>query len=102
VNIAVPPPRLARKFPVDRQPSFPVPVGDQPAFHHPATVPPPRWVRCPVDHQLHLLAPAGVIAAGIKGHGHALCGRLIPADGLTIDGPSGSLCISCLAAGTAS
>jgi hypothetical protein len=61
-----------------------------------------RWVRCPVDQQLHLLAPDGVATTGIQGPAEALCGCRIPVEGLTLKGQSGSLCVSCLAAGTTS
>jgi hypothetical protein len=61
-----------------------------------------RWVRCPVDEQLHLLGPAAVLKAVAWGYAHALCGRLIIAEDLTLRGSSGAPCGSCLATGTAS
>jgi hypothetical protein len=61
-----------------------------------------RWARYPVDQQLHLLAPAGITTAGTQDHAKALCGRRIPVEGLTLKAESGSLCVSCLATGTAS
>lgn len=91
----VPSPWFAR--PAGRVSSSPAPRG-QP---DPPATGPPRWVFCPVDGQLHLMAPVVVTTAAREGHGSALCGRLISADGLTLNGRSGPLCISCLAVGTA-
>lgn len=54
---------------------------------------PPRWTRCSVDQQLHLVASAG------EGETFAVCGRRIVAEGLTLSGESRGLCVSCLAAG---
>jgi hypothetical protein len=51
----------------------------------------PRWARCPVDRQLHLLAPAQVKAAGVQG----------PRAGLTINGAPVAGGMNCLTAGTA-
>ena len=62
----------------------------------------PRWARCPVDEQLHLLAPADVQTAGVEGYAYARCGRLLIAEGLTLSGQSMGLCMDCLAAGTTS
>jgi hypothetical protein len=93
VNIQIPPPVFTRGFPAGRRSSCPEPPAPPP-------VAAARWARCTVDEQLHLLAPADVTAAGTEGHAHALCVRRVPAEGLTLNGPAGSLCISCLAAGT--
>jgi hypothetical protein len=61
-----------------------------------------RWVQCPVDQQLHLLAPDGVATTGIQSPARTLCRRHIPVKGLTLKEQSGSLCVSCLATRTAS
>lgn len=61
-----------------------------------------RWVRCPVDQHLRLLPPDEAEAAGIKGHGRAECGRLIPRPGLTIDQPPAGFCVTFVAVGTGS
>ncbi len=56
-----------------------------------------RWARCPDEGRLHLLEPADVAAATTQGHAQAVCGRRIPADGLTITSDlSGALCMSCV------
>lgn len=81
-----------------------MPVGNgHDAGGYSATVGLPRWARCPVDRQLHLLAPVeAAAAAGTEGHGRAGCGRLIPAAGLTIEGrPSAGFCAACLTVGVA-
>jgi hypothetical protein len=89
------PPRFARKAPAGRWCAPESVPGGQPVSdpaelpdegHHVAGDPPgpvlvPRWARCPTDRHLHLLAPAQAQAAGIKGHGRAGCGRLIPPRG---------------------
>ncbi|MGH3883833.1 MAG: hypothetical protein ACRDSG_05835 [Pseudonocardiaceae bacterium] len=55
-----------------------------------------RWTRCPEDGGLHLLQPAQIRLAA-AGDARALCGRRIPADGLTIThGPVGALCMACV------
>ncbi len=62
----------------------------------------PRWARCPVDQHLHLLPAGEVAAAGGEGHGRAACGRMIPAAGLTIEGPAEEgFCVGCVAVETA-
>lgn len=59
---------------------------------------PPRWAHCADDGRRHLLAPTEVAFAISVGHGEALCGRFLPAAGLTLaHGSSGALCIACLA-----
>lgn len=97
--IQAPPPRFPHKFPAGRRSSAPVesPGGQPDPMRVPA-----RWARCPVDQRLHLLAPLAIAAAALVGHGHALCGRRIPAAGLVLSGVSAPPCLSCLAAGTGS
>lgn len=73
------------------------PVPDPPtdADAHPAR---PRWAHCPEDEHLHLLtADQAQTAGGDRGHGHALCGQVIPAAGLTLVATSAGLCLRCLA-----
>ena len=53
-----------------------------------------------MDQQLHLLASAQAEAARTGDHGRAACGRLIPANGLTLTGPSAGMCVSCIAEAT--
>lgn len=51
-----------------------------------------RWARCPDEGRLHLLAPGDVRRATADGHARAVCGRPVPAAGLTIaNGPSMAL-----------
>ena len=100
----VPPPLFASPlcFPMSATSSQPDPYPA--ATIPPLTVPPaapPRRARL-VDRQLPLLAPADVTATDTEGHAFTLCGRGIPADGLTLNGPSGSLCLSRLAIGIGS
>ena len=60
---------------------------------------PLRWAHCPNDGWLHLLWPAEVVGAPTTGHAHALCGRLLPVEGLTLaHGSVGALCLTCLTA----
>lgn len=59
----------------------------------------PRWACCPVEGQLHLLAPVAVAVALSVGQAHALWGRYIPAAGLTLRAP-GVVCVYCLAVGS--
>jgi hypothetical protein len=61
-----------------------------------------RRARPPDDRLLHLLAPDGVATTGIQSPARTLCRRHIPVEGLTLKEQSGSLCVSCLAARTAS
>jgi len=103
----VPEPQFPRKAPAGRQSNRPDPIpGGQPdSTGVPATTPAPvaaRWTRCPIDGQLHLLAPMDVpTAAGGQVDAYALCGRRICAGKPTLRGPSQGLCMSCLAAGSA-
>ena len=56
-----------------------------------------RWVRCPDDGRLHLLAPVEVVVAATGGQAEVLCGRVLPAQGLPrADGPSGAVCMACV------
>jgi hypothetical protein len=57
---------------------------------------PLRWARCPHDGYRHLLWPAEVVGAPTTGHAHALCGHLLPAEGLNHS--VGALCLTCLTA----
>jgi hypothetical protein len=58
-----------------------------------------RWARCPDHDQLHLLHPADVTIATVRGYTRALCGQQIVADGLTINTiASGALCMACVVA----
>ncbi|MGH3548910.1 MAG: hypothetical protein ACRDQU_12530 [Pseudonocardiaceae bacterium] len=98
------------KFPAGRRSSTPDSPGGQPdpstdvslsagsghqvGSYPPATV---RWAWCPVDARLHLLAPLNVARAALLGHGFALCGRRIPALGLTHGVASGGPCVACVA-----
>lgn len=60
---------------------------------------PLRWARCPDDGRLHLLQPADVVVAATGLRAEALCGRLLPTEGLTLGhGWAGALCTGCLAA----
>lgn len=59
----------------------------------------PRWARCPVQGEVHLLAPVAVDVALSAGQAHALCGRSIAAAGLTLRAP-GVVCVYCLAVGS--
>jgi hypothetical protein len=67
-------------------------------------LPAPRWGRCLADQQLHLLAPTGVVEAEVTGCSFSLCGCLIFVEGLmlSVSRVPGSLCASCLDAGTSS
>jgi hypothetical protein len=102
----VPAPQFPHKTPAGHRSSAPVPApGGQP---DPTVCPTPasaaavpRWARCPVDQQPHLLDPAGVREVVALGSAQSLCGRLIFAQGLTLTGRCGAPCVSCLAAGTA-
>lgn len=69
-----------------------------------SALPAPRWGHCPADGQLHLLGPTSVLEATVMGCAHALCGQVLFAAGLTLSVSTapGSLCVRCLAAGTAS
>ncbi len=92
----VPAPVFARKTPAGRQ------LSDAPESApggQPVPAPASRWACCPVDQYLHLLPPDEAEAAGIKGHGRAGCGRLIPRAGLTIDQPPAGFCVACVAVG---
>jgi hypothetical protein len=99
-----PAPRFAHQIPAGRwssgNPDLPVPDG-QPGPAPAARAARPRWARCPVDQQLHLMTPAGVQMAAAAGYGFALCGRRLAAAALTLRGESEGLCLSCVAAGTA-
>ncbi|MDQ3904922.1 MAG: hypothetical protein M3300_05620 [Actinomycetota bacterium] len=58
-----------------------------------------RWARCPDQGQLHLLHPADVTLARVRGYARALCGQQIIAEGLTINSiASGALCMGCVVA----
>ncbi len=62
---------------------------------------PLRWARCPDDGLLHLLQPADVVVATTTtttaGHAQTLCGRPLPAEGLTLTHcSSGALCMTCI------
>lgn len=62
-----------------------------------SSVGPLRWARCP-DGRLHLLQPADVVVAATGGQAEALCGRSLPAEGLTLThGSAEALCLTCLA-----
>lgn len=62
-----------------------------------SSVGPLRWARCP-DGRLHLLHPADAVVAATGGQAEALCGRSLPAEGLTLThGCAGALCMTCLA-----
>jgi hypothetical protein len=105
--LRIPEPQFPTKTPAGRQPSPPtpvrVPVG-QPDRSEQAGRPGVdqlRWARCPDDGRLHLLQPAGVDLAAASGHGQAVCGHRVPAQGLTINGvPSGALCMACVIGAT--
>ncbi|MGH4008136.1 MAG: hypothetical protein ACRDTH_08275 [Pseudonocardiaceae bacterium] len=56
-----------------------------------------RWARCPDDGRLHLLVPVEVVVAATGGQAEALCGRALPAEGLTLaSGSSGPVCTACV------
>jgi hypothetical protein len=58
---------------------------------------PLRWARCP-DGRLRLLQPADVVVAFTGGQAEALCGRSLPAEGLTLThGSAVALRLACLA-----
>jgi hypothetical protein len=58
-----------------------------------------RWARCPDHDQLHLLHPADVTIATVRGYARALCGQQVAADGLTINSIAyGALCMACVVA----
>lgn len=58
-----------------------------------------RWARCPDHGQLHLLHPADVTLARVRGYARALCGQQIIAEGLTINSiATGALCMGCVVA----
>lgn len=101
-DLRVPDPLFATKIPAGRRSSCPAPLppGGQPdpnASTAESDVRPLRWVRCPDEGRLHLLAPAEVLRATGRGHARALCGRSVPATGLTItDDSSGALCMACV------
>ncbi len=91
------------KTPAGRRSSSPAPLpapGGQPDPSYQAgksSVGQLRWAHCPNDRRLHLLQPTDVIAA-TEGHAEALCGRALPAEGLTLThGSSGALCLTCIA-----
>ncbi len=96
---AVLPPVFARSMPADR--SRPVPPGrpdPRPPTAAVALGAQARWVACPPDRQLHLVRPDGVLMLEVvtATDAHALCGRLVCAEGLTLSGPSAGMCVSCL------
>ncbi len=105
--LRVPDPQFPTKTPAGRRsstPALPPAPGGQPD-PNPQTgnssVGPLRWARCPEQGLLHLLRSADVIVAANQGHARAVCGRPIPAEGLTItSGPSGALCIACVMGAT--
>jgi hypothetical protein len=58
-----------------------------------------RWARCPDHDQLHLLHPADVTIATVRGYTRALCGQQVMADGLMINNiATGALCMACVVA----
>jgi hypothetical protein len=101
--LRVPDPQFPLKTPAGRRSSTPVPPsapGGQPV---PTPGPgvsgagPLRWARRPDEGRLRLLAPADVAVAAAGGHARALCGRWLPAEGLTLTGAAGALCLACVA-----
>lgn len=106
-GLQVPDPQFPTKIPAGRRsstPTLPPAPGGQ-SDPNPQTgnssVGPPRWARCLEQGRLHLLRSADVIAATNQGHGRAVCGRPIPAEGLIItSGPSGALCMDCVLGAT--
>ncbi len=101
-GLRVPDPLFATKIAAGRQSSCPVPLapGGQPdpnASRGASDVRPLRWAHCPDEGRLHLLAPDEVLRATGRGHAQALCGRSVPARGLTLtDNSSGALCLACV------
>ncbi|MEO7196092.1 MAG: hypothetical protein ABIZ05_14985 [Pseudonocardiaceae bacterium] len=105
----VPDPLFATKIPAGRRLSCPVALPPAPAPGAPGGQSDTRcsgwwsevrqrlrWARCPEDGRLHLLQPA-VLPRAAGEHARALCGRRVPADGLTvISGLSWALCITCV------
>ena len=93
---------FATTIPAGRQSSCLAPLvpGDQPdpcPTTAESDVRPLGWARCPDEARLHLLAPAEVLRATGRGHARSLCGRSVPARGLTIaDDSSGALCMTCV------
>lgn len=61
-----------------------------------------RWVRCVVDHHLHLLHMGDVATVRAGQTVHAFCGRLVSLVGLTLSSESQGMCLSCVAAGSTS
>ncbi len=103
-GLPVPDPQFPTpKTPAGRRASCPAPLpapDGQPDPHHPgAGIGQLRWARSP-ERRLHLLHPTEVIHA-TEGHGTAVCGHPVTAQGLTItSGPPGALCLTCLALAT--
>lgn len=61
-----------------------------------ASSPDLHWARCPIDQRLHAFKPADQTGVGAEGYVEALCGYLLAADVLAIEGaPSGALCMGC-------
>jgi hypothetical protein len=87
VDFPVPAPRFPREFPAGRR-SNPQAAPDDQADPSTPTGERPRWARCADDEHWHLLAPTDAMLAATAGHEYALCGRRIPAEGLTLGGPS--------------
>jgi hypothetical protein len=101
VIFSIPPPQFPRKIPASRRlSSSPHPLLAARPDPSVGAGERPRWTRYPVDERPHLLAPVDVVLAATAGRAQALCGRRIPAEGLTLGGPSRALCVSCIAAGT--
>lgn len=101
-DLGLPDPLFATTIPADRQSSCPAPLasGGQPD-PNPATgesdASPLRWAHCHDEGRLHLLAAAEVLRATGQGHARALCGRSVPARGLTLtDDSSAALCMACV------
>lgn len=94
----VPPPRFARaaNSGPGAQPGPPGPQGVPTGAAAPVVV--RRWVRCQVDHHLHLLRMDDVAAVWAAQSAPAFCGRLISPAGLTLSSESQGLCVSCVAA----
>jgi hypothetical protein len=100
-GLRVPDPLFTTTIPAGRRSSCPPPLppGGQPDPHHPDEESGRllRWARCPDDEHLRLLRPTDVITATIRGHARALCGRYVPAGGLTLThAPTGALCTTCV------
>lgn len=79
--------------------SGPLAPSEQPGSHRPggSNAGPLRWARCPDHGRLHLLVPAYAVVPATGRDAEALCGRALPADGLTLTrGSSGAPCMACV------